>query len=143
MAAATRDGQHSRDVILTFANLGYADFVLNGFSRAAVRAHTLVVALDEDAHALFVREGMHSYYAPCMPTISSAAASTGSLADAACAASAASNASCSPVAIACCSDVSAAAASCAALAPTTALASAAALLGASAAGCCTASRTPE
>ena len=28
----------------------------------------------EDAHALFVREGMHSYYAPCMPTISSAAA---------------------------------------------------------------------
>ena len=32
-------------VVLTFANLGYADFVLNGFARSAV-PNTLVVALD-------------------------------------------------------------------------------------------------
>ena len=68
-AVATPGG---RDVILTFANLGYADFVLNGF--APVKAHTLVVALDAEAHALFGGAGMHSFYADGMPSITPAAA---------------------------------------------------------------------
>ena len=45
LAAAAAPG--SRDVILTFANLGYADFVLNGFAPSVV-PHTLVVALDAE-----------------------------------------------------------------------------------------------
>ena len=46
-------------VVLTFANLGYADFVLNGFARTAV-PNTLVVALDALAHAAFREAGLIS-----------------------------------------------------------------------------------
>ena len=52
----------------------YADFVLNGFSRPAVRACTLVIALDGAAHALLTSRGLHSFYAECMPTMPPAAA---------------------------------------------------------------------
>ena len=58
----------SRDVVLTFANLGYADFVLNGFGRDAV-PNTLVVALDARAHAVFERAGLVSFFDASMPTI--------------------------------------------------------------------------
>ncbi|KAL3931892.1 MAG: hypothetical protein SGPRY_000935 [Prymnesium sp.] len=63
--AATAD----RRVVLTFANLGYADFVLNGFKREVV-PHTLVIALDEEAHALFLKSGLHSYFDERMPRVS-------------------------------------------------------------------------
>eukprot|EP00966_Prymnesium_polylepis_P152391 3520025-Prymnesium_polylepis.1 len=66
---------HGRKVILTFANLGYADFVVNGFASTPAAKHTLVVALDADAHATFQAAGLVSFYEPRMPSISSAAAS--------------------------------------------------------------------
>ena len=55
-------------VVLTFANLGYADFVLNGFARTAV-PNTLVVALDALAHAAFREAGLISFFDALMPTI--------------------------------------------------------------------------
>ena len=55
-------------VVVTFANLGYADFVLNGFARAAV-PNTLVVALDALAHAAFREAGLVSFFDERMPTI--------------------------------------------------------------------------
>ena len=63
-AAATPEGE----LILTFANLGYADFVLNGFPKAVV-PHTLVIALDAEAHATFTAAGLVSYFDPRMPAI--------------------------------------------------------------------------
>jgi hypothetical protein len=66
-------GVDGRDVILTFANAGYADFVLNGFAPAVV-PNTLVIALDETAHAIFGSAGFVSYHAPCMPQMQPASA---------------------------------------------------------------------
>jgi hypothetical protein len=66
-------GQASRDVILTFANTGYADFVLNGFGRATA-PNTLVIALDVSAHKQFQSAGLHSYFDPRMPGMSTAEA---------------------------------------------------------------------
>ena len=75
-AAGSTDGTlgvDGRDVILTFANAGYADFVLNGFALAVV-PNTLVIALDETAHAIFGAAGFVSYHAPCMPQMQPASA---------------------------------------------------------------------
>jgi len=58
----------SRDVVLTFANSGYADFVLNGFPRTVV-PNTLVVALDATAHATFEAAGYVSYFEPNLPPV--------------------------------------------------------------------------
>lgn len=72
-ALAAAAGPGRRDVILTFANLGYADFVLNGFDTSVV-PQTLVIALDRDAHARFTAAGFHSFYDEQMPTMQSAEA---------------------------------------------------------------------
>ena len=68
LAAAARED--TRDVVLTFANLGYADFVVNGFDPAVV-PHTLVIALDAESHRLFESAGVHSFYDGSMPTMAS------------------------------------------------------------------------
>ena len=65
-ALRTAAGEASRDVILTFSNLGYADFVLNGFRRDVV-PNTLVIALDEKAHERFVGAGLISFFDGRMP----------------------------------------------------------------------------
>ncbi|KAL1523014.1 hypothetical protein AB1Y20_017976 [Prymnesium parvum] len=72
-AALDKASTADRKVILTFANLGYADFVLNGFSPEVV-PNTLVIALDPQAHALFANAGLHSYFDERMPRIDSPAA---------------------------------------------------------------------
>jgi hypothetical protein len=67
LSAAAAASTSSRDVILTFANLGYTDFVLNGFG--AQRANTLVVALDEGASPDPLRcpqTGQHVSRSPCI-----------------------------------------------------------------------------
>lgn len=63
-AAATVE----REVVLTFANLAYADFIINGFSPRVV-PNLLVIALDGQAHELFLQSGLHSFFAPRMPRI--------------------------------------------------------------------------
>ena len=68
LAALQRAATPAREVVLTFANLGYADFVLNGFTKAAV-PNTLVIALDADAHAAFEAAGLHSYFDAHLPPI--------------------------------------------------------------------------
>ena len=72
-ALSAAAGPGSRDVILTFANSGYADFVLNGFG-ADVAPSTLVIALDAAAHERFVAAGLHSFYDDRMPTMAPAQA---------------------------------------------------------------------
>ena len=62
-------GPDSNDVILTFANLGYADFVLNGFGNATRAPHTLVIALDKEAHELLSGAGIASFFDAEMPTM--------------------------------------------------------------------------
>ena len=67
-ALAAAAGPGSRDVVLTFANSGYADFVLNGFRPSSV-PNVLVIALDAAAHEAFVAAGLHSFFDPRMPTM--------------------------------------------------------------------------
>ena len=57
-----------------FANLGYADFVINGFDLPEVKSRTLVISLDLRAHELLSSAGFVSYYDGSMPTIPEAGA---------------------------------------------------------------------
>ena len=66
-ALAAAAGPGSRDVVLTFANSGYADFVLNGFRPSSV-PNVLVIALDAAAHEAFVAAGL-LLFDPRMPTM--------------------------------------------------------------------------
>ena len=72
LRAAAAASASSRDVILTFANLGYADFVTNGFEEQ--KNNTLVIALDPQAHALLTSRGYHSFFDAGMPTMPAASA---------------------------------------------------------------------
>ena len=69
VAASSKSG---KDLILTFANLGYTDFVTNGFEHQ--KANTLIISLDPKAHDLLVSRGFHSYFDPRMPTMPEASA---------------------------------------------------------------------
>lgn len=70
LAAALEASAHpsTRDVLLTFANSGYLDFVLNGFPRSVV-PHTLVVALDAHAQRALEAAGHTAYFEPRLPPI--------------------------------------------------------------------------
>ena len=69
VAASSKSG---KDLILTFANLGYTDFVTNGFEHQ--KANTLIISLDPKAHDLLLSRGFHSYFDPRMPTMPEASA---------------------------------------------------------------------